>query len=178
MIFEHLRRGGHYYRVASPDWDDPLDGVAAMPKGARWHAPGAFPVVYLNATRELARLFVLHRLRGFPYGPEDLDPDAAPVLVTADIAEDDFVDVVSEGGCVAAGLPATYPFHPDGRPVTAEECRPVGQAAWDGGEPGIACRSASTGARLSDEELAWFQRETRLTAVTIERFPDWYWPRQ
>ncbi|RPI20440.1 MAG: hypothetical protein EHM57_08045, partial [Actinobacteria bacterium] len=67
MRFRHLRRGGTYFRVADPEWADPLDGRPAMARGARWNAPRSFPVVYLNATVELSRRFVAHKLRGHPY---------------------------------------------------------------------------------------------------------------
>jgi len=169
-----VTRGGVYVRVADPDWDDRLSGEFAKARGGRWNAPGSFPVVYLNGDERVARANVLQRFAGLPYGPEDLEPSAAPVLVSALVPEDDFVDVVSEAGCVAVGLPATYPADDDGAPVSHEACRPVGRAAWDAGLPGIACRSAAPAAPPGGEELARFGRGEALTPLQVRRFLDWF----
>jgi len=169
-----VTRGGVYVRVADPDWHDPLSGAYAKARGGRWNAPGSFPVVYLNGDERVARANLLQRFAGLPYGPEDLEPSAAPVLVSASVPEDDFVDVVSESGCVAAGLAATYPVDEDGLPVPHEVCQPVGQAAWDAGLPGIACRSAAPAAPPGGEELARFGRGEPLTPLEVRRFLDWF----
>ncbi|HEX9658689.1 MAG TPA: RES family NAD+ phosphorylase [Rhodothermales bacterium] len=169
----HLKRGGEYWRVADPDWTNPMDGRSGMASGGRWNAPASFPAVYLNGSVSLARLFVAHKLHDQPYGPEDLDPDSAPVLVTTDIAEGDFVDIVTDAGCAAAGLPETYPIDTSGEVIRHETCWPIGQAAWNQGERGIACRSATRGASKS-EELAWFQRNRKLLVKESERFVDWF----
>jgi len=169
-----VTRGGVYVRVADPDWNDPLSGEYARARGGRWNAPGSFPVVYLNADERVARVNVLHRFEGLPYGPEDLDAVTAPVLVSTIVPEDEFVDVVSDAGCVAAGLPATYPTGDDGGAVPHEVCRPVGQAAWDAGLAGIACRSAAPAAPPSGEELARFGRGEPLTPLDVRRFSDWF----
>ena len=169
-----VTRGGVYVRVVDPDWDDPLSGEFAKARGGRWNAPGAFPVVYLNGDEGVARANVLHRFTGLPYGPEDLEPTAAPVLVSTVVPEDDFVDVVSDAGCVAAGLAATYPLDESGIPVPHERCHPVGRGAWDAGLPGIACRSAAPAAPLGGEELARFDRGESLTPLEVRRFTDWF----
>ena len=169
-----VTRGGVYVRVADPDWDDPLSGAFAKARGGRWNAPGAFPVVYLNADERVARANVLHRFDGLPYGPEDLEPSAAPALVSTVVPEDEFVDVISEAGCEAVGLPPTYPVDEDGAPVPHEACRPVGQEAWVAGLPGIACRSAAPAAPLGGEELAWFDRGEPLTPLGVRRFLEWF----
>jgi len=169
-----VTRGGVYVRVADPDWDDPLSGEFARARGGRWNAPGSFPVVYLNGDERVARANVLQRFAGLPFGPEDLEPSAAPVLVSTVVAEDDFVDVVGDAGCVAVGLPATYPVDTDGVVVPHEVCRPVGQAAWDAGLPGVACRSAAPAAPSGGEELAWFARGGSLVPLEVRRFTDWY----
>ena len=175
MKLRRITRGGRHFRVAEPSWGDPLDGSFSRRQGARWNAAGSFPVVYLNATLAVARANVLHRFAGLPYGPEDLDPAAAPVLVTADVADDAFIDVVTDQGCRAAGLPATYPMA-DGEIVGWEDCQPIGQQAWDEGAPGIACRSAAPGLGPEDEELAWFERERSLRPVETKSFEEWFWP--
>ena len=102
-----------------------MDGRFSRRHGGRWNAAGSFPVVYLNATLAVARANVLHRLAGLPYGPEDLDPAAAPALVTAEVAEGAFVDVVTDQGCRAAGVPATYPQGADGEVVNCSMSRLV-----------------------------------------------------
>jgi RES domain len=173
--FRHLTRGGTYFRVADPEWPDPLDGRPSMGRGARWNAPGSFPVVYLNSTVELSRRFVAHKLRGQPYGPEDLDPGAAPTLVFTTVPTAAHVDVVTDRGCRAAGLPVTYPRTTGSEVVPHGVCQPIGQRAWEGGEPGIACRSATAGATPRDEELAWFQRRRRLRPSATVAFTDWFW---
>jgi len=174
VSFAHVSRGGTYYRVADPQWRDPLDGRRGVAKGGRWNAPESFPVVYLNQTRALARKFVAHKLRDQPYGPEDLDPGGGPTLTTVDLETEDHVDVVTDIGCIAAGLPSSYPRDAAGQTIPHEVCRPIGRTAWDAGEPGVACRSATTTAETTDEELAWFQRTDPPTAVAIEPFVNWF----
>ena len=161
-------------RVADPDWEDPLDGTYARDAGGRWNPPGSFPVVYLNADERVARANVLQRYRDLPYGPEDLEPALAPDLVSTVVPDIEYVDVVTDAGCVAAGLPASYPVDGSGRKVPWRACRPVGQTAWDAGLPGIACRSAADGAPRDGEELAWFSREARLTPLDRRRFEEWF----
>jgi len=169
-----VTRGGVYVRVADPDWVHPLSGEHAKARGGRWNAPGAFPVVYLNGDERVARANVLQRFAGLPYGPEDLEPSAAPVLVSTAVPEDEFVDVVSDAGCIAVGLPPTYPIDEDGAPVPHEACRPVGAGAWDAGLPGIACRSAAPAAPPGGEELARFDRGEPLEQLEVRRFSDWF----
>ena len=174
MRFRHLRRGGRHHRVADPSWRRPLDGKYSAERGGRWNAPGSFPVVYLFGTIELARSFVLHKHTGLPYSVLDMAEERRPVLVQTDVPEDRFVDVVTERGCIVATLPATYPHDENGVEVPWERCRPIGQAAWDQGEAGIACRSASARPGDPGEELAWFQREARLSSAGRQRFDAWF----
>jgi hypothetical protein len=171
----HLRRGGEYLRVADPDWADPLDGGHAAIVGGRWNPPASFPVVYLCASIEVARANVGRKLSEQPYGPEDLDPGAAPVLVTTRVREDAFVDGVSDAGCRSIGLPKTYPLDSLGRTIGHERCQPVGEEAWDAGEPGIAARSAAPGTPRGGEELAFFARRRRLRTARWLRFDEWFW---
>ena len=169
-----VTRGGVYVRVADPGWTDPLSGEYAMTRGGRWNAPAAFPVVYLNRDERVARANVLQRFEGLPYGPEDLEPSAAPTLVSTVVPEDEFIDVVSDAGCAAVGLPPGYPVDEAGAPVPHEACQPVGQAAWDSGLPGIACRSAAPATPHDGEELAWVVRGEPLTPLEVRRFLDWF----
>ncbi len=168
-------RDGRYLRVASQDWEDPLDGGYAAAKGGRWNPHGSYGTVYLNRTEKVARLNVGRLYVGLPYGPEDLDPDEAPILVATDVPEDDYLDVVSDEGITDAGLPDSYPDDTAGVRVTHAVCQPIGQAAYDAGLPGVASRSAAPGATTSDEELAWFERGTGLTEAARWAFDEWYW---
>lgn len=170
----HLERGGRYLRVADPSWSDPLSPTYARRRGGRWNAPGRFGVVYLNASLAVARSQVRHKLETRGIRPEDLARDQGPVLVHTHIPEDRFIDAVSAAGLRAIGLPRTYPLDETGQPVPHERCQPIGQAAWDAGEPGIACRSAATLSPDGGEELAFFARR-RLSVDTVEDYADWFW---
>lgn len=173
MRFRHLERGGRHYRVADPDWHRPLEGKYSSDDGGRWNAKGSFPVVYLCSTVELARSFVVDKYRDLPYSVLDMVPDRQPVLIESVVPSDRFVDIVSDRGCVAAGLPATYPQE-DGAEIPWERCQPIGQVAWDQEEPGIACRSASARPGDHGQELAWFQRGTKLRSAGRRRFDEWF----
>ena len=172
----HLRRGGRYLRVADPDWEDPLDGRYAARRGGRWNPPTSFPVVYLCASVAVARANVYRSLAGLPYGPEDLEPERGPMLVSTTVAEARYVDAVTRRGLESLGLPATYPRTRSGRPVLHRRCQPIGLAAWEAGERGIACRSAAPTAPVGGEELAWFDRGGRgLGLESVIRYEDWFW---
>lgn len=175
MRFEKITRGGSYLRVADPSWKNPLDGSYARDHGGRWNSPGSFDVVYLCATLRVARAIVRQKLEGQPYGPEDLDPDEAPVLATAEIHRQSFVDLVTDKGCAAAGLSATYPRR-KGQAIGWGECQPIGLEAWQQGESGIACRSAAPAMKNTDEELALFPRGESLEPTRRQTFPEWFWP--
>ena len=61
---------------------------------------------------------VRHRLEPRGIRPEDLDPDAGPVLVHTDVPDERYVDAVSDAGLAALGLPNTYPRDERGKPVS------------------------------------------------------------
>jgi hypothetical protein len=169
-----VRRGGAYNRLAEPEWENPLETAFSKRAGGRWNAPGAYGVLYLNASERMARIQVQHRLAGQPYDVEDLDPAAQHDLVEVEVTETEALDLVSDRGLDAVGLPAGYPLDADG-PIAHERCHPIGQAAYDAPLPGIACRSAATGAARTDEELAVFDRDAGLVSETARRsFTDWY----
>jgi RES domain-containing protein len=172
-----IRRGGSYNRLAEPAWDDPLDTDFSKRRGGRWNAPGSFGVLYLNRDLRTARLQVRHKLQGQPYGVEDLDESEQHDLVHVDVRRRDWLDCVSTSGLEAVGLPPTYPYHRNGRPVRHVACQPIGQAAFDDGRPGVACRSAATAATETDEELAVFDRGGDMgVRITARRpFAEWYW---
>jgi hypothetical protein len=170
-----ISRAGRYLRVASPAWDEPLDGSYATATGGRWNPAGSYGTVYLNRTPTVARLNVERLYVGLPYGPEDLDGDEAPMLVGTTVPERDYLDVVSHDGVVDAGLPAEYPDDAAGVRVTHAVCQPIGKDAFDAGLPGVACRSAARGVAEGDEELAWFERGERLVETARWAFDEWYW---
>jgi RES domain-containing protein len=169
-------RSGRYLRVADPQWTDPLDPEPARERGGRWNAPGSFAVLYLNRDHQTARRNVDRLLADQPYGPEDLDPEEAFVLVAIELTEARYVDMLTDAGCTSAGLPASYPRDATRATVSHATCQPIGQAAYDDGEPGIACRSAAPGSARTDEELALFARgRKRRRAVRRWAFDEWYW---
>ena len=175
---ELIERGSEYYRVADPDWPNPLDGSYSMKHGGRWNAPESYPVVYLSrdlqTARANARRFFVDKLVGTVFRPSDLEPTALPVLVTVELPTLEHLDVVTDAGIVANGLPPKYPLESTGQIVDWSVCQPVGQQAWSGDLPGVACRSAA-GAPNDGEELAWFERaDTELTMMHRELFDQWY----
>lgn len=160
--------------MADPSWTNPLRGRYAQQRGGRWNPPGSFPVVYLNSTGKVARANLRRRFAGLPYGPESLDPVEAPVLVTTHVPEASYMDLLTEEGCAAAGLPKTYPLD-DSEEISWERCQPIGLQAWKRDAPGIACRSAAIPRPPYGEELAWFERSSGLEVVRVLQFSDWYW---
>ena len=174
--FRHLTRGGRYARVVDPEWRRPLDPSFAAERGGRWNPPSSFPVMYLCAAREVARANVLRRFAGQPYGLLDLQPDRRPALVETDVPEHRAVDVVTDAGCRAAGVPTTYPYDQRGRRIGWQRTQPIGAAARDQGERSIACRSAALPKGERGEELAWFPRAAgdRLRVATRRAFDEWF----
>jgi hypothetical protein len=170
-----IERTGRYLRVADPSWRNPLDAAHSRERGGRWNPPMTFGVVYLNKTVRAARANVARLFAGLPYGPEDLASKAAPVLVGTDVPKARYLNVITDVGCTKLGLPATYPVDGRGRLIGHERCRPLGQQAWEAGLPGVACRSAAPGTTRADEELAWFQRDRRLTSAARLAFDTWFW---
>lgn len=170
----HVKREGRYCRVADPDWPDPLSPDQARRIGGRWNAPGAFGIVYLNASRSVARAQVRQKLEPRGIRPEDLDPAAGPVLIHAEVPADTYVDAVTEGGLESLGLPTTYPLDADGKVIPHSACQPIGRRAWKADEAGIACRSAAPSAPHDGEELAYFAHRP-LEALGTTRFADWFW---
>lgn len=172
----HIRRRGTYLRVASPEWAHALDGSYAARTGGRWNPPDSFPVVYLNRDVRVARANVARKFAGLPYGPEFFKPEEGPVLLHTTIPADDYLDIVSDDGCVEAGLPRTYPIDADGTRVGWERCQPIGAKAWEDGEAGIACRCAAPGAPEDGEELAWLcTGKEILREERRMRFDQWFW---
>lgn len=161
--------------MVDPDWFDPLDPSFAARTGGRWNPPNSFGALYLGASIDVARANVDRLYVGMPYGTEDLEDGAAPLLLDVDVPTELYVDAVTEEGLTRLGLPVTYPLDASGTPVAQRECQPLGKAAYDDGELGVACRSAAPGA--TGEELAWFAVAGRVRpdVVATRSFDDWYW---
>ena len=174
--FRHVTRGGRYLRVVDPDWRRPLAPGFAAERGGRWNPPGSFPVLYLCASREVARANVLQRFADLPYGALDLRPDRRPHLVATEVPSRRVVDVVTDPGCRAAGLPVTYPVDGRGRRIGWRRTQPVGAAAWEQDGSGVACRSAAVVRDPGGEELAWFvrTRDDRLRVARRRAFDAWF----
>lgn len=171
-----MRRGGAFSRLVEASWSVPLDTGHSARHGGRWNAAGSYGVLYLNASLAVARLQVAHKLAGHPYGIEDLDPLEQHDLVDVQVAEAEFLDCVSEPGLHAVGLPPSYPLDARHRIVEHRVCQRVGAEAYATPLPGIACRSAATGASVGDEELAVFDRAVAALVTESQRRPfvEWY----
>jgi hypothetical protein len=171
----HVEQHGRFNRVADPSWADPLDPSYARRLGGRWNPPDSFGVVNLNADLPTARANVTRLFVGYPYGPEDLDPDRAPELVEVDLPSERYVDALSAPGLRAVGLPATYPLAADGSVVPHATCQPIGARLYDEGELGVAARSAAPDAGRG-REVAWFAQPGRRPLVAVARTPfaAWY----
>jgi RES domain len=170
----HLRPGGRHFRVADPGWEDPLSGAWSRVRGGRWNPPGAFDVVYLNATEAVARAQVLKNLAPLAIGPEDLDPAAAPALIETEVPTEAYVDAVTDAGLRSLGLPVEYPLDRQGAPVDHATCQPLGVAAKAADEPGIAASSAAE-EPSPGEELAYFG-DGKLRVRERRPFAEWFWP--
>ena len=162
---------GLYYRVADPDWSDPLDpSFASASPGQRWNRPG-LPCLYLNWDEATARANVMRHLVGLPYGPEDLDPATAPLLLGVAVPGGEAADAYTGDGLLALGLPTTYPHDVNGDSVSHDVCQPVGQAIFDAGLDGVDYQSAAVG---GVRELAWFPRDSIAKETSRRAFDDWW----
>lgn len=170
----HLKRGGHYLRIAEAGRRDPLSGRYSRESGGRWNAPGSFEVVYLNATVEVARAQVRRKLEPRGIFPEDLEPDQGPDLIHTEVPNQPYVDACTERGLASLGLPPSYPLDARGKRVPHTACQPIGQEVWNAAGAGIACRSAAS-APHQGEELAYFGRDRKLPIRLREPFARWYW---
>ena len=163
--------GGLYYRVADPDWADPLDpSFAAAPPGQRWN-PTGLACLYLNHDKTTARANLTKRFEGLPYGPEDLHPATAPLLLGVDVPEGEAADAYTEAGLTAVGLPTTHPYDSTRDLIPHRACQPIGRAAYDSGLDGVDCRSAAAD---NGRELAWFPRHRTASGSSRLAFDHWW----
>ena len=163
--------GGLYYRVADPDWADPLDPTfASAHPGQRWNPPG-LACLYVNWDVPTARANVMKRFVGLPYGPEDLNPATAPVLLGVDIPDGEAADAYTNVGLAAMGLPHTYPIDTAGDLIPHNVCQPIGRASYDAGLDGVDCRSAAAD---DCRELAWFPDRRTASETSRLAFSHWW----
>jgi hypothetical protein len=98
-------------------------------------------VVYLSRDLVVARANVARKYAGRPYGPQFFNPDSAPVLIETSVVDEDYVDILTDDGCRAVGLPASYPRDTNGTPVAHDRCQPIGALAWAAGNAGARPRA-------------------------------------
>ena len=161
---------GLYCRVADPEWADPLDPSFAAAAGQRWNPPG-MACLYLNRDETTARANVLRLFAGLAYGPEDLDPATAPLLISVAVPAGHAADAYTDDGLGSLGLPATYPRDTDGSFVPHGTCQAIGTTVFAAGLQGVDYRSAAPG---GDRELAWFARGSDALEASRRSFDDWW----
>jgi RES domain-containing protein len=177
MRSEMLADGHVWLRVAQAERTDPLDTRFAAHVGGRWNPPDSFPTLYLNEDIVTARINMQLFTDAWPYGPEDLRDDTAPVLVEAVLPRQQRVaDAHTPKGVRALGLPATYPLDASGALVPRRVCQPIGAAVHAARLRGVRGRSAQT-VLGAGRELAWFPATARSTARAGARLPfsQWFW---
>ena len=113
----------------------------------------------------------MQRFAGLPYGPEDLDPATAPLLLGVDVPDGRAADAHTEAGLIALGLPTTHPSDADGNLIPRAACQAVGQIVFDAQLDGVDCRSAAAG---GVRELAWFPRDAAASETSRRTFDDWW----
>jgi hypothetical protein len=101
--------GHEWLRVVDPVWTDPIDASHSMENGGRWNPPRSWAALYLNFDLDTARLQVLRLLEGTPFLADDLADDAFDLVAVMLPNSQTALDVVSEVGVAAVGLPASYP---------------------------------------------------------------------
>jgi RES domain-containing protein len=177
VLTELLVEGHQWWRIARADWRDPLDPRFAQRSGGRWNPPNSFPTLYLNEDLTTARANMKLFMAAWPYEPEDLRPDTAPVLVGAWLPRhQEVADAHSRAGVTALGLPAAYPLDNHGAVVSHDVCQPVGVRVHEADLRGIRSRAARL-PRGAGRELAWFPatKRSRAKLGELKPFRDWYW---
>ena len=168
-----------WWRIADPEWNDPLDPSYARGRGGRWNPPDSFPVLYLNEDMVTARL----NLRAFiaegvwtAYEPEELRDDHGPLLIGCTLPRRQVVcDAHSQAGIRAVGLPDSYPLERDGTQVPRERCQSIGALARAAGLHGVRARSARS-ADGAGRELAWFPASGQRAQIVCRlTFMAWFW---
>jgi len=172
---DHVDRGGRGLRVADPDLRDPLDSSfrcadrRTLEPASQFR--GALPEWLRRCRASQRRAPVWDSRTGPRTSTTRWPPCAGPRRSGRELHG----RAVTDTGLVRLGLPATYRHDSAGRTVRHDVCQAIGQAAYDDAEPGVACRSAATGA--AGEELVWFAlpRRARPTRVQTRSFDEWFW---
>jgi len=176
-VVERLSDVWTWWRIADPQWTDPLDPSYAAARGGRWNPAGSFDTLYLNEDQVTARLNLRAFISDWPYEPEDLRSSNGPILLGARLPRSqDVCDAHSNDGLRAIGLPMSYPLDTRGRPIPRRRCQPIGAAVHADGLRGVRTRGAQTG-EGAGRELAWFPATARSHAREVKRLPfeAWYW---
>lgn len=177
MLTETLADRHQWWRIADPSWKDPVDPTFAQQRGGRWNTPGSHATLYLNEDVVTARMNMELFSAAWPYEPQDLRPEHAPVLVDVTLPRGQIVaDAHTPEGLASVDLPLTYPLYANGRTVAQSECQPIGGAVHQAAFRGVRCRSV-TSPLGEGRELAWFPATARSKAtIQITRsFADWFW---
>ena len=124
------------YRVLHAGRRDPLDASGSLTGSRRWNT-SAFPALYTCCSENTARAVARDRLSVAATDLEELQVEARPVLFELEW-KGEVVDVASEEGVRAAGLPTAYPV------AIAHADTQARATDWHGiGRQGVVCRSAS-----------------------------------
>jgi RES domain-containing protein len=172
MPFRYVRRHGTYYRVCKADWAACSDTSYAKQFGGRWTPPEEFGALYLCATIEVAAAVARTHHVGRAIPLFSLRPSRRPQLQSFTVTASQFVDVVTNEGVAATGLPATFPFG-----VDHKTCWPIARQAYSLGERAIASRAAAECGPdfWLGEELAVFDNGPMPRAAGRRRpFSQWY----
>lgn len=177
MLTEPLIDRHEWWRIADPGWDNPVDPTFAQQRGGRWNAPGSHPTLYLNEDVVTARMNMELFSAKWPFEPQDLRPEHAPVLVGVTLPRNQTVaDAHTPNGLASLGLPSTYPIDAANEAVSHDVCQAIGGVVHQAGFRGMRCRSA-TSPLGEGRELAWFPAtsRSRATVQVTRSFDDWFW---
>ena len=155
MLHFAVPDGHEWLRVADPGWVDPIDTSYSVTTGGRWNPPGSWAALYLSHDLHTARRQILRMLEGTPFEPGELADDAYDLVTPKLPDRQTALDVVSDAGVAAVGLPASYPAASTGDRVAHQDCWPVATDAHNAGLDGVWCRSAAT-LDGAGRELAWW----------------------
>ncbi|MEM9387456.1 MAG: RES family NAD+ phosphorylase [Pseudomonadota bacterium] len=176
-LTQTLVDGWTWWRIADPAWRDPLDAHYAARAGARWNPPDSFPTLYLNEDQVTARTNLRLFIARWPYEPEDLRTEHAPVLIGAQLPRrQEVAQLTSPAGLAAVGLPPSYPIDEVGRQIGHDRCQGIAASLKAAGLRGLRVRCAQS-AQGEGRELAWFPATVRSRARLTARlsFAEWYW---